>query len=37
MTEHPVRITAALCTYNRAALLDGAIASLLKQSLAPSE
>lgn len=37
MTEHSVRITAALCTHNRAALLDGAIASLLGQSLPPSE
>ncbi|MBK8050876.1 MAG: glycosyltransferase family 2 protein [Anaerolineales bacterium] len=35
MGDHSIRITAALCTHNRAALLDGAIASLLAQSLPP--
>lgn len=36
MAEHSIRITAAICTHNRATLLPAAIESLLAQSLPPA-
>lgn len=37
MDNRPLRISAAICTHNRAALLPAAIASLLAQSLPPTD